>query len=143
MDNLSLFDKGLKYQENFKSYIQNYINTYGFPCVYLTQSTETGKLNDFQLAFGGDKVGYDTTSSYYRRLNAKILVDFNNYSKLSIGVDTTIQAFVPDLESFHTGDRVEIQSNGIKLLYGIENAEKFNDIMYRFDLKFISKSNLK
>jgi hypothetical protein len=57
MDSLSIFEQGLKYQENFKNYLMTYIETYGFPCVYLTQDTETSKQNDYQLAFGGDKVG--------------------------------------------------------------------------------------
>lgn len=51
MDSLSMIEKGLKYQENFKEYLMNYVETYGFPCTYLTQDIETSKQNDYQLAF--------------------------------------------------------------------------------------------
>jgi hypothetical protein len=140
MDSLSIFEQGLKYQENFKNYLMTYIETYGFPCVYLTQDTETSKQNDYQLAFGGDKVGFDSSSKYYKRIKSKILIDNFQYSKLAIGSDTTAQVFIPSIDTVHTGDRLEIQMNGYKLLYGIDNAEIFSEIMYKFDLKFISKS---
>ena len=150
----SLFDNYIKYTEAcFPRMLDNYMKLYGKSAFLLLMNQNNGKdSDDYIVAFSKSNMSYDFNDPRFFHYPVKILVAYEEWSKVTTGIDMTIQLYLIQNDRYthqgykptiQTGDILTFITQGQQYFYRIDQVpDTYMGVLFRCSLKMASKKDI-
>lgn len=144
-----IIENYLKYTENYKGILNNYINMYGKDVLYHILPENNNDLtgdNIYIKALGKHRVSFDYSSDLIKKLPAKLLIEYPDWYRSFTGEPVDMLIYFSDKvsERLNTGDVILHENNGKQLFYRVmEPVETYQEQVYRAQMKLIQSKEVK
>ena len=150
----SIIDKYVNYTKGaYPKMLDKYLKMYGKSAFLLLLNQDNGKdSDDYIVAFGKAAMSYDFNDPRFYHYPVKVLIDYNDWAKVTTGVDMTVMLYLPpDSRYTHAGYTPTVQMGDIltfivgkaQYFYRVDQIpETYMEVLFRCSLKMASKKDI-